>query len=168
MSEAAADDPEACADDLEACIGDADLGLLRRWHALESGLRHLGEELFADVEAAGGLAPSSFQALLFLVAAPGRSAPMNRLSQTLGFSTAGTTKVVDRLAEAGLVERRPSDSDRRVTYTALTPSGARTVLEASRLLARALRTRVVEPLGEDVFSSLADAVASLAPASGEC
>jgi DNA-binding MarR family transcriptional regulator len=145
-----------------------ELALLQQWHGLHSGVRRMTDGLLADVEAENGLVPSSFQALMFLVAAPGQAAPMNHLAQALGFSTAGTTKVVDRLAEAGLVERRPSGSDRRVTYTALTTAGAERVLAASRTLARVLRTRVVDPLGEEVFGRLAEAVASLDPAPGTC
>jgi DNA-binding MarR family transcriptional regulator len=150
------------------CPDTDELALLQQWHALHSGVRRLTDGLSADVEAEQGLAPSSFQALMFLVTAPGQAAPMNRLSAALGFSTAGTTKVVDRLAEAGLVERRPSDSDRRVVYTALTSAGAETVLAASRSLARALRARVVDPLGEDLFRTLATAVGSLDPGAGGC
>ena len=145
-----------------------ELALLQQWHGLHSGVQRLTSGLLSDVEAENGLTPSSFQALMFLVAAPGQAAPMNQLAQALGFSTAGTTKVVDRLADAGLVERRPSGSDRRVTYTALTTEGAERVLAASRTLARVLRTRVVEPLGEDLFGKLAQAIASLAPSTGEC
>ncbi|WP_328911972.1 MULTISPECIES: MarR family winged helix-turn-helix transcriptional regulator [unclassified Streptomyces] len=141
---------------------------MQQWHALHSGVRRLTDGLLADVEAENGLAPSSFTALMFLVAAPGQAAPMNQLSQALGFSTAGTTKVVDRLAEAGLVERRPSDSDRRVVYTALTSAGAERVLDASRALAQALRTRVVAPLGEDVFRSFAAAIGGLDPSPDAC
>lgn len=143
------------------CPSTDELALLQRWYALHSGVRRLTDSLLADVEAEQGLAPSSFQALMFLVTAPGQAAPMNHLSAALGFSTAGTTKVVDRLADAGLVERRPSDADRRVVYTALTTAGAESVLAASGTLAQALRTRVVAPLGEDVFRALSDAVGSL-------
>jgi DNA-binding MarR family transcriptional regulator len=145
-----------------------ELALLQQWHSLHSGVQRLTSGLLADVEAENGLTPSSFQALMFLVAAPGQAAPMNQLAQALGFSTAGTTKVVDRLAGAGLVERRPSGSDRRVTYTALTAEGAERVLAASRTLARVLRTRVVEPLGEELFGTLARAIGSLAPDTGAC
>ncbi|SEN84841.1 MarR family winged helix-turn-helix transcriptional regulator [Actinacidiphila rubida] len=152
----------------DAAPSAGELALLQQWHGLHSGVRRMTDGLLADVEAENGLVPSSFQALMFLVAAPGQAAPMNQLAQALGFSTAGTTKVVDRLAEAGLVERRPSGSDRRVTYTALTTAGAERVLAASRTLARVLRTRVVDPLGEEVFGRLADAVASLDPAPGTC
>ncbi|SEG77328.1 DNA-binding transcriptional regulator, MarR family [Actinacidiphila yanglinensis] len=151
----------------QACPDADELALLRQWHALHSGVRRLTDDLLADVEAGQGLAPSSFQALMFLVTAPGQAAPMNQLSAALGFSTAGTTKLVDRLADAGLVERRPSDADRRVVYTALTSAGAESVLAASRDLAQALRTRVVAPLGEDVFLALSEAVGSLAPSDGD-
>ncbi|SFE10226.1 DNA-binding transcriptional regulator, MarR family [Actinacidiphila alni] len=162
----AAHDGATAAD--EACPNARELALLHQWHALHTGVRRLNDGLLADVEQQAGLAPSSFQALLFLMTAPGQAAPMNQLSQALGFSTAGTTKVVDRLAEAGLVERRPSAADRRVIFTALTPGGARSVLAASRSLAGAVRSRVVEPLGEDVFASLAAAVGSLDPEPDAC
>lgn len=146
------------------CPEAAELALLQRWHALHSGVRRLTDGLLADVEAEQGIDPSSYHAMMFLVTAPGRTAPMNQLAAALGFSTAGTTKVVDRLAGAGLVERRPSAADRRVVFTALTAAGAETALAASRSLARALRVRVVDPLGEDVFRALADAVGALDPA----
>jgi DNA-binding MarR family transcriptional regulator len=143
---------------------DADeLALLTRWHALHTGVRRLTDDMLAVVEAEQELAPSSFQALMFLAAAPGRTAPMNQLSAALGFSTAGTTKLVDRLEGAGLVERRPCAADRRVVHTALTPAGTGAVRAAAALLARTLRARVVEPLGEDAFRCLADTVGSLDP-----
>lgn len=150
------------------CPKDAELAVLHQWYGFQAGVRRVTDSLFADVEARNGLAPSSFQALLFLMTEPGQAAPMNKLSQALGFSTAGTTKMVDRLADAGLVERRPSGSDRRVTFTALTAEGAERVLAASRSLAEALRARVVEPLGESVFTSLVAALHRLDPAPGEC
>jgi DNA-binding MarR family transcriptional regulator len=147
----------------QACPDADELGLLKQWHVLNNGVRRLTDDMLAGVEAEQGLAPSSFQALMFLVTAPGQAAPMNQLSAALGFSTAGTTKLVDRLADAGLVERRPSDEDRRVVYTALTSAGAESVLAASRSLARSLRARVVGPLGEDAFRALSEAIGSLDP-----
>ena len=154
--------------DADICPSTGELALLQQWHALHSGVRRLTDGMLADVEAEQGLAPSSFQALMFLVTAPGQAAPMNQLSAALGFSTAGTTKVVDRLADAGFVERRPSDSDRRVVYTALTSAGAESVLSASRSLAQALRARVIAPLGEDLFRTLSAAIGSLDPEASTC
>jgi len=154
--------------DVDLAPSHAEIALLQQWHNLHSGVKRLNSNLLGDVQAENDLAPSSFQALMFLITAPGQAAPMNQLAQALDFSTAGTTKVVDRLADAGLVERRPSGSDRRVTYTALTTAGAERVLAASRTLARVLRTRVVEPLGEELFGTVADAITSVDPAPGPC
>lgn len=62
---------------------------------------------------------------------------------------------------AGLVERRPSSSDRRVTFAALTPLGRKTATAAAKVFADAVRRRVVEPLGEEGFASFAAAFVTL-------
>ncbi|MYS23043.1 MarR family transcriptional regulator [Streptomyces sp. SID4948] len=129
-------------------------------------MRRLTEQLLSDVEAEGGLAPSSFQVLWFLLTAPGNSAPMNQLTATLGFTTAGTTKVADRLAAAGLLERRPLPADRRIILATLTGAGRDAAVTAATTLAAALRARVVGSLGADGFAELSAAVRSLDPAPG--
>ena len=48
---------------------------------------------------------------------------MTELAERLVITKAGMTKMVDRLEEAGLAARRPSETDRRVTSVVLTPSG---------------------------------------------
>jgi DNA-binding MarR family transcriptional regulator len=52
-----------------------------------------------------------------------RELTMTELSQLLLVSNGNTTTVVDRLELDGLVERRPSESDRRVVRVALTDAG---------------------------------------------
>jgi DNA-binding MarR family transcriptional regulator len=143
------------------CPTPQELALLRRWNALQSGFRRLTDQLLCDVGNSTGLAPSSFQVLWFLLTTPGQSAPMNQLTETLGFTTAGTTKVADRLAEAGLLERRPQPTDRRVILATLTEDGRRTAVIAARTFAQALLERVVGPLGEEQFTSLTDAIGGL-------
>jgi len=143
------------------CPTPQELALLRQWNALQSGLRRLTDQLWCDVVGSTGLAPSSFQVLWFLLTTPGWSAPMNQLTQTLGFTTAGTTKVADRLAEAGLLERRPQPTDRRVILAALTDDGHQIAITAAHTFAQALQQRVIEPLGEEKFASLADAIGGL-------
>jgi DNA-binding MarR family transcriptional regulator len=143
-----------------------EIALLREWTVLQSGFRRLNDQLLADVEAKVGLAPSSFQVLWFLLTTPERSAPMYQLAQTLGFSTAGTTKVADRLVDAGLVERRPSRTDRRVIFAALTETGRQVAGAAALALAAAVRDRVVEPLGSEHFASLSAAIGSVDPSPG--
>jgi DNA-binding MarR family transcriptional regulator len=50
-----------------------------------------------------------------------------RLSRSLMLSSGGLTKRLDRMAAAGLVERRPDPSDRRGVLVRLTPAGKKAV-----------------------------------------
>ncbi|GAA1977820.1 hypothetical protein GCM10009838_42940 [Catenulispora subtropica] len=154
----------------EDCPSPADLALLHQWNQLQGAFRRLNGRLLDDVEASSGVSPSAFQALWFLVGSPERTAKMSQLSAILGFSTAGTTKVADRLAEAGLIERSPSAADRRVILVTLTAHGLEVAAGAIRTFLAALRERAVEPLGEDGFGALVRSVAGLDPEGGaeEC
>ncbi|MEU1195141.1 MarR family winged helix-turn-helix transcriptional regulator [Streptomyces sp. NPDC005813] len=157
-----------CPGAADQCPSAEETDLLQRWNGLATGFRELTDELIAEAQREVGLPPSSLEVLCFLVASPDRAAPMRLLSQTLGFSTAGTTGVVDRLADAGLVERRPSRSDRRVTYAVLTPLGRETATTAAKVFADAVRRRVVEPLGEEGFASFARAFVTLGIVDAPC
>ncbi|MFE2093152.1 MarR family winged helix-turn-helix transcriptional regulator [Streptomyces sp. NPDC059460] len=157
------------AEKTDGCPRAEDAALLLQWNTLHSGLRRLGDQLLEDVERASHSASSSVQVLWYLLTVPDHAAPMNQLSQLMGFSTAGTTKVVDRLSEAGLVERRPSRADRRVTYAALTPAGLAAAAEASTALAAALRRRMAAAgISEGRFAAMAGDIALLDPAPGPC
>src|SRR4051794_8821930 len=51
---------------------------------------------------------------------PGRPLPMGRLAETLSCDASNVTGLVDRLESRGLIERRPSQDDRRVKVLQLT------------------------------------------------
>ena len=77
------------------CPSEEDVTLLHQWHVFQAGCEALTARLLADVEERAGVAPSSLKVLWFLLRAPERTARMQQLAQTLGFSTAGTTKVAE-------------------------------------------------------------------------
>jgi DNA-binding MarR family transcriptional regulator len=87
----------------------------------------------ADAELARGLAGRDLQPGWFdLLAALRRSgSPYSRrpgeLMRATMISSAGMTKRLDRLADAGLVERRPDPDDRRGTLVRLTAAGRRAI-----------------------------------------
>lgn len=159
------DERGQCAHD--NCPSAADLALLGQWNQLQGAFRRLNGRLLADVEDSSGVTPSAFQALWYLVGSPDYTAKMSQLSAILGFSTAGTTKVADRLAEAGLIERSPSAADRRVILVTLTAHGVDVASGTIQTFLAALRERAVEPLGEDGFAALVKAVAGLDPDGGD-
>jgi DNA-binding MarR family transcriptional regulator len=150
----------------ENCPDTADLALLDQWNTLQAGFRRLTDQLLADVDAKAGIAPSEFQVLWFLLTSPEQTAPMNQLAATLNFTTAGTTKVADRLTEAELINRQPCATDRRVVLASLTPKGQRVAMDAALALAGALRERVVDRVGGDAFAKTADCIRELDPNPG--
>ena len=56
---------------------------------------------------------------------PGRPMPMGQLAGALSCDASNVTGLVDRLESRCLIERRPSEQDRRVKVLSLTPLGAR-------------------------------------------
>lgn len=139
------------------CTAAADAELLRRWFQVYAGMQSLTADLLAEVERGVGLTAAEFQVLWHLGGTSARRVPMNEISRLLGFSTAGTTKLVDRLCATGLVARRTSPADRRVTLAELTARGGRAASEAARILADALRERFVGRIGEDRVAALVEA-----------
>jgi DNA-binding MarR family transcriptional regulator len=69
-----------------------------------------------------GLAP--LQAIAIKHLEPGRALTMSELAQLLHCDNSNVTGIADRLEAAGLVERRPLPSDRRVKTLVLTERGA--------------------------------------------
>ena len=81
-----------------------------------------------------GMVPEEVDLLMRLEEAPEQRLRMADASRSLQLSKSGVTRLVDRLAERGLVERAACPSDRRVVYAGLTAEGRRAVVEAAPLL----------------------------------
>ena len=71
-----------------------------------------------------------FEVLIRLARSPEHRLRMTDLAAQTILSPSGLTRAVDRLVEAGLVEREACPTDRRSTYAVLTPEGERRVLKA--------------------------------------
>jgi DNA-binding MarR family transcriptional regulator len=98
------------------------MGLIIRSHRLLTD--RLGRELEQDV----GIPLVFFDVLINVGAAPDGRVTMSRLSNDIALTTGGVTRLVDRMAEAGLVERQACPNDRRSIHVILTPEG-RAVLD---------------------------------------
>ncbi len=98
------------------------MGLLVRTH------RRLTEALERELEQSVGIPLVFFDVLIHVGAAPEGRMTMSTLSSNVALTTGGVTRLVDRMAEAGLVARQNCPSDRRSIHVVLTPEG-RAVLE---------------------------------------
>jgi DNA-binding MarR family transcriptional regulator len=95
-----------------------------------------------------GLAFAEYSVLRILQAEPRRQLSPSRLAERIVRTTGAVTKLVDRLESAGLVERRPDESDGRAVQVQLTATGGRLASAASRSYT-AGRERVLARLSEN-------------------
>ncbi|RZQ61876.1 MarR family winged helix-turn-helix transcriptional regulator [Amycolatopsis suaedae] len=136
------------------------------WGLVIEGYLATQDRLMGEIERRFGLAPASFDILIRLLRSPEHRMPMTRLAKEAALSSGGFTKVADRLAAAGLIQRVPSPDDRRVTFACLTDHGKEIACEARRACAAILREIVLEPLGTDTSTALADAMRLLRSVNG--
>ncbi len=125
------------------------------WDTIAMGFAHTQRRLLAAIEAEG-LAGPSFEALRLLLASPDRRMPMSRLARDLAMTAGGLTKLADRLARDGLIDRRNSSDDRRVVYAALTDKGAEIATRTLELYRAGLREHVLSVLSPEKLSDLAE------------
>jgi DNA-binding MarR family transcriptional regulator len=71
-----------------------------------------------------GITSQQYQAMLVIRVHPGRIAMIGDLAREMLLRPNGAVQLVDRLVDAGLVERRQSSTDRRSVLVALTIKGA--------------------------------------------
>jgi DNA-binding MarR family transcriptional regulator len=127
--------------------GDA-WGALTRTHAAVTG--RLQEAL-----AQSDFPPLPWYEVLATIAeAPEQRMRMGDLAEALVITRGGLTKLVDRLIKAGLLERTFCETDRRVSYATLLPSGAQLLEEMRPVVAAELAVAFSANISEDEAGQL--------------
>ena len=96
---------------------------LNAWGAFLTAHKALENILSRQLESACGLPLTWFDALAQLRMAPAQRLTMGQLATALLFSKSGLTRLIDRMVEAGLVQRLARPGDRRSLHIALTDAG---------------------------------------------
>ncbi len=101
-------------------VSPATARALKLWVVLAKAYKAIEQIVDADVKQ-HGLTPTEFGILEALYS----KGPLllGELQEKILVSSGGVTFLVDKLADRGLVERRPCPSDRRARYAALTAEG---------------------------------------------
>lgn len=105
-----------------------------------------------------GLTPGHLKALRSL--SGNEAVPMGACAHSIGCDASTATWMVDRLEERGLVERRPSTTDRRVKGVVLTALGAETKAKLEAHFGEPPESLLT--LGADALEALHAALAKLA------
>ena len=125
-------------------------GMLRT-HAL------LVKRLDSELEAAHGLALTSYEVLLHVSGAEGHRMRMCDIADSVLLSRSGLTRLIDRLERDGLVERVTCDSDARGAFAKLTPEGERVFRDAQRTHLEGVRRHFLSQFTEDEQRLLGEA-----------
>ena len=103
---------------------------LNAWGAFLTAHKALETILSRELESACGLPLTWYDALAQLHMAPAQRLTMTQLATALLFSKSGLTRLMDRMEEAGLVQRLARPGDRRSLHIALADAGEAKFREA--------------------------------------
>jgi DNA-binding MarR family transcriptional regulator len=105
--------------------------------------------------AAGHMLPlPSYDVLLQLAESPQRRLRMTELADRVLLSRSGLTRLVDRLAADGLVDREPCPDDARGTFTVITEAGLDRMREAAPTHLRGIEEHVTSKLSPAELDTL--------------
>jgi DNA-binding MarR family transcriptional regulator len=101
------------------------------WTNFLLGHSRIMAALELELQQTHGMSMAEYDVLYHLAQAPGRRMRMSEVSQALLYTTSGTTRLLDRMTTAGLVDREPSPQDRRVVHAVLSREGLDLLRKAS-------------------------------------
>ena len=126
----------------------------------------LAKRLDADLEQAHRLPMTSYEVLNHLQEASGGRMRMCELAEQAQLSRSGLTRLVDRLARDGLLERCSCEHDARGSYACLTDAGRERLEEAHVTHLAVVREHFFSRFSEEELSTLADMWERIAPCNG--
>lgn len=128
---------------------------LAAWRGMLVAHSRVVSVLDEELEREHGMPLGSYEVLLELADAPEQSLRMGALAEHLLLSRSGLTRLVDRLAARGLVERHSCPSDRRGTFARLTPAGLELFERARPTHLRGVREQFLGKLDDADLNRLA-------------
>lgn len=115
----------------------------------------VSQALDAELTAQHGITLSDYDVLVFLANAPQRRLRMSELAESVLISQSGITRLVDRLAARGYVERVKCPEDKRGAFAVLTNRGLRTLAAANGAHIASVRARFLDHLDDDQKACMA-------------
>lgn len=134
------------------------------WHALIRAHSRVVRKLEAELEAEHGLTLPAYEVLAHLSEAPQRRLRMTDLAKHAILTPSGLTRLIDKLAREGWVERSRCGADARVVYAVLTATGMAKLRSAYPTHLRGVREHYIDWLSRAQQEAVADALGGLAEA----
>ncbi|MFD9393561.1 MarR family winged helix-turn-helix transcriptional regulator [Streptomyces sp. NPDC060000] len=157
-------EPDADADAepaAEAAARAANSRLVRDFGLLIKSATRLEQRIDTALRRDCGISHTMLEVLIRLCRGPGEEISQRQLADDLTLTSSGTTRLIDRMEEAGLVRRVPSPEDRRVALVEPTTEGRGTFLRAAAVHARLVEQFFVGPLAADDYVRLTHALSEI-------
>ena len=122
---------------------------LAAWRALLNTHAALVAQLERELAAAGAIPLTWYDVLIELYEAPDRRLRLHELADAVVLSRSGLTRLVDRLAAAGLLRREPDPADRRGAFAVLTDEGRAALRRAWPVYARGIAAHFARHLSDE-------------------
>lgn len=112
------------------------------WRALLTAFSTVNRVLADEIEAETTLSLERYEILLMLSQGTDGGMRPSELADRRHLSRSGATRLIERLEQEGLVERRSLHGDRRGSLVALTPAGEQSFRTAGRIHLRGIDQHV--------------------------
>lgn len=127
---------------------------ITRFGMLAEGYGRLHRQLERSLRSDSDLSLAWFEVMLRLGRSPNHELMMSELADQLAITGGGVTRLVDRLIEAGYVERKACPEDRRVHWAHLTESGRAKLEAATRTHLDELQSEYFDRLSPDELETV--------------
>lgn len=124
------------------------------WRSYILGTHLLMQQLDRDLRQCHDLSFVEYEVLVRLSEAPDRSLRMAHLAASLGYSRSRMTHTINRMQQAGLVDRCASSDDRRGVTASLTDSGLALLSTAAVTHVDGVRRYLVDLVSEADMAAL--------------
>jgi DNA-binding MarR family transcriptional regulator len=134
------------------------------WYSFLAGHRALETILSRELESACDLSLAWFDVLAQLHWAPDRRLTMTQLASAIMFSKSGLTRLIDRIEEAGLVQRLDCPGDRRSLHIALSDAGLKKFRQAFPIHVETVKRHFAAYIEDSEAAAVESALARIAAA----
>jgi DNA-binding MarR family transcriptional regulator len=137
------------------------------WRSLMRLVFTLPRALGDDIQRSCGLSTTEYSVLMHLSESPDGQLCMSDLADRTNLSPSRISRVIDEMARADLVERRPGSVDARNTFATLTRAGLATLRRAWPHHLRSVRERALDHLTTEEIRILGPILRRLTEASDD-
>ncbi|MGI5456432.1 MarR family winged helix-turn-helix transcriptional regulator [Streptomyces sp. CA-249302] len=147
--------------DDESVAHAANSRLVRDFGLLIRSATRLEQRIDSALRRECGISHTMLEVLIRLCRHPGEEVSQRQLADDLTLTSSGTTRLIDRMEESGLVGRVPAPGDRRVMLVEPTPKGRTAFLRAAAVHAEVVEKYFVRPLPPDDYARLTGALGEI-------